>query len=119
MGVIITIMAFISIIIDFKLQIMKLRRGVCDIDYKIGKIAFTGDFPGIYISNCVIAFLIITTLFTLIGAIIFHKLFWELVWQYRMVIIAFMIPFIISAIQKLILSKLAYDKESDTVRRRK
>ena len=118
LGVVITIVAFIVIIYDFKLQVIKLREGKCDLSYNEGGIDDAGDFPGMFISNCVIGFIIITIMFTFVGAILFHELFWKLMEEYWLVILIFLIPFIINIIQEVILLKVNYDTDSDTVKRR-
>ena len=118
MAVIIILGAFISIIFDFKLQVIKLRSGNCDLDYIQAGIDDAGDFPGKFISNAVIAFLVIIIMITLLGAIMLHPLFWQVIWEQRMAILMFLIPYLISVIEEAILDQFTYNKESDIIRQR-
>ena len=108
-------------IFDFKTQVLKLRKGECDLGYKYkdskSSVAEADYFPGKFISNCVIAFILVTTIFTLAGAILFHPLFWELIWEHRNKILIFLIPYLITLIKDLIIKKLCYDKPNDLVKR--
>ena len=120
-AVIVTIGAFIVLIFDFKLQVIILRGGKekSDILYKEGGVEDAGDFPGNFIANCCISFIFTVGLITLIGTVLGHKLFWYMLWEYRMAILLFILPKLIAIIQKMLLQNIIYDREADAIKMRK
>ncbi len=110
LAIIVFTASFIFIIYDLKRQVILMRNtGSCELPIQqIGKIEETALFPGKYIINCVVGFLIFCLVFTLFFTIICHPLFWKLIWENRIFLLAFIIPKIIQIIIKLIAKKVVF-----------
>ena len=100
----------------FKRFCLKSRKSIKMIkklqEFELGAVY---QFPGLILGLAAVSYIVECFLLTIIFTLLFNKLFWSVVWQYRLIILIFLFPTICLALLKVIFFFFAFKKDRNTI----
>ena len=108
-GIIFYVLAWISLCADFRAQVLQARRGIWQFNQKKVKIKLSMAFVGTQVSNGILTFILVSTVFGLIAVMFAWRLTsdiitWYLTTQYA-VLIGILAPILFNVLLNLLIKK--------------
>ena len=102
-------MALLGGFVHFRQSVLDARRGKFRFRKSDAKLVFATGFIGINISSSIISYILIVGLVTLVALPFTFELTWRVIWDYvPTILVAFVLPAIISFVQMKALKKCLY-----------
>ncbi len=107
--------SILSIVLDFKLQaiLMRTHRSIFQKGDDIqGSLVDAAEFPGLFVVNSILGFLIFCVVFMIFFTVLYHPLFWLAIYENLWYILLILIPLAIDFVLDFVCEKFVYNDET-------
>ncbi len=113
LAIVLFMYSFTVALFEFRNQVLLARKGQSALPcWAKAEIKDAADFPGLVISNCVIGFVIISGLITILFAALFHPLLWTYLYENLNLLLMILIPLGITYLIQKGFERLVYSTDS-------